>query len=217
MHTAEVSACAVSGAVDQIRAYKRRGYTGVIITDHFINGNSVVPLNLRWDRQMDLFVKGYEKAKKEGVKRDLDVFFAWEFTIDGSDFLTYGLDAGFLLAHPGLDKLPIDEYSPLVRACGGFIAQAHPYRVAAYIKNQLPAAPEFLDSVEVYNASMPPDVNEKALEFAKRHGLPMQSGSDSHNVDLRFPPSGIALDKKAESIFDIIGAIKSGAAEMLLP
>ena len=217
MHTAEVSACAVSRAADQVRAYKRRGYAGVIVTDHFINGNSVIPINLRWDRRMDLFVAGYEKAKKEGVKRGVDVFFGWEYTLDGSDFLTYGLGPEFLYEHPDFDRLTIEQYSALIRSSGGYIAQAHPFRVAAYIKNQFPAAPELLDGVEVHNASMPADVNEKALAFAKLHGLPMQSGSDSHNVELRFPASGVALDQKAADIFDIIGAIKSGAAELLIP
>ena len=216
MHTAEVSACAVSAAADQARAYKRRGYAGIIVTDHFINGNSVIPYNLQWDRQMKLFAAGYEKAKKEGDKLGLDVFFGWEFTIEGSDFLTYGLTPDFLLAHPGLDRLNIGEYSALIRSAGGFIAQAHPYRSAPYIKNQFPAEPSLLDCVEVYNASMPDDVNEKARAFAERSGLLMQSGSDSHNTELRFP-SGVALGKKADSIFDIIGAIKTGAAEMILP
>ena len=217
MHTAEVSACAVSGAAEQIRAYAGRGYAGVIITDHFINGNSVIPHNLRWERQMELFVAGYNKAKKEGGKRGLDVYFGWEFTIEGSDFLTYGLGSEFLLTHPGLDRLSIEEYSATIRSAGGYIAQAHPYRVAAYIKNQLPAPPELLDGVEVYNASMPAETNEKARAFAARHGLPIQAGSDSHNVALRFPPSGVALTKKADDIFDIIDAIKTGTAELLLP
>ena len=216
MHTAEVSACAVSGGAAQVQAYKERGYAGVIVTDHFINGNSIIPANNEWGRMMSMFALGYEKAKAKGDECGLDVFFSWEFSIDGSDFLTYGLDMDFLLAHPGFDGLPIEEYSDLVRLSGGYIAQAHPFRSAYYIKNQLPVAPRLLDGVEVYNASMPPDVNDKARAFAERHGLPMQSGSDSHNVDLRFA-SGVVLDRKAESIFDIIGAIKSGAAQLILP
>ena len=216
MHTAEVSACAVSSAAAQVRAYKERGYAGVIVTDHFINGNSIIPHHYQWGKKMSMFASGYENAKAEGDLCGLDVFFSWEYSIEGSDFLTYGLDMEFLLARPGIDSLPIEDYSGLVRACGGFIVQAHPFRSAYYIKNQFPVAPSLLDGVEVYNASMPPDVNDKALTFATRHGLPMQAGSDSHNVDLRFA-SGVALEKKAESIFDIINAVKTGAARLILP
>ena len=216
MHTAEVSACAVSGAAEQIQAYKNRGYSGVIITDHFFNGNSVIPAFYRWKKKISLFVSGYEKAKAEGDICGLDVFFGWEYSIEGSDFLTYGLTPDFLLEYPGLDKLRINDYSALIRASGGFIVQAHPFREAWYIKNQLPVAPYLLDGVEVFNASMPREVNQKALAFAERHSLPMQAGSDSHNVELPFS-SGIALDNKAGDIFDIIGAVKSGAAQMILP
>ncbi|MCL2058123.1 MAG: PHP domain-containing protein [Oscillospiraceae bacterium] len=216
MHTAEISACAVSGAEEQIRAYKSRGYAGVIITDHFINGNSTIPKLMRWKKQMDMFVSGYQKAKAEGDRIGLDVFFGWEYSILGSDFLTYGLAPDFLYAQPGLDKLPIEAYSALVRASGGFIVQAHPFREAWYIAIQHPAEPALLDGVEVFNASMPPDVNAKALAFAEQNGLPMQAGSDSHNIELRFP-SGVALDKKAEGLSDIIAAVKTGTARMILP
>jgi len=44
----------------------------------------------------------------------------------------------------------------------------------------------------------------------------MQAGSDSHTAELRFA-SGVALDKKAATLRDIIDAIGAGAAEMILP
>ena len=91
MHTSEVSACAVSPAAEQVRAYSARGYAGVIVTDHFINGFSTCPGKLPWDKKMKHIVSGYELAKKAGDKYGMDVFLGWEFTIRGSDFLTYGL------------------------------------------------------------------------------------------------------------------------------
>ncbi|MDR1664382.1 MAG: PHP domain-containing protein [Clostridiales bacterium] len=216
MHTAEVSACAGSAAAEQARAYSERGYAGVIVTDHFVNGNTTVHQKLPWEKKMKLFYSGYAAVKKEGEKRGLDVFFGWEFTIRGSDFLTYGLDFEFLLKHPGLDKLGIEAYSAIVRESGGYIAQAHPYREAWWIPEPSPADPGLLDGVEVYNASMPGEVNEKARLFAETHGLPRQAGSDSHSANLGFA-SGVALTKRAESILDIIHGIKGGEAELILP
>jgi len=46
MHTSEVSACAVISAEQQVAAYKKRGYCGIISTDHFINGYSTCPKEL---------------------------------------------------------------------------------------------------------------------------------------------------------------------------
>ena len=214
MHTSEVSACSGSTAAEQVYAYKQIGYTGIIVTDHFINGNSTCPKEATWEKRMKHFVKGYENAKKAGDTYGVDVFFGWEYTIHGSDFLTYGLDLDFLLSHPNFDILCIEEYSALVRDCGGFLAQAHPYRDAWYIKNSCPVDSHLIDAVEVYN-SMDSDVsNKKAQAFAACHNLPIQAGSDSHHTrHARY--SGIKLQERAKSIFDIIDAITDKKIELI--
>ena len=216
MHTTQVSRCALSSPAQQVRAYKKRGYAGVIITEHFVNGNSNIPYHIPWDEKMRLYYRGYEKTKKAGEKYGLDVFFGMEYGIYGSDFLTYGLDLDFLLANPGFDELPIDKYSALVRAYCGYIAQAHPYRSAYWIRNSFPAPAEFVDGIEVFNASMPRDVNEKAFAFARENGLPMQAGSDSHYEKLDFT-SGVILEHKAGDIFDIINAVKKKEITLITP
>jgi len=214
MHTSQVSACATSTAAEQVRAYKEKGYTGVIITDHFINGYSTCTQYAPWEAKMRHIVSGFEAAKKEGDRCGLDVFLGWEYTIKGTDFLTYGLGLDFLLAHPDVDKLTAEAYSELVHKCGGYIAQAHPYRVAWYIENCFPADWRLLDGVEIFNAMDSSESNEKARKFAKQHNLPVQAGSDSHSV--RHPRySGVALSEKAKDIFDIIEAIKGGKVDLI--
>jgi len=208
MHTSEVSGCAINSAAQQVIAYKNRGYTGIIITDHFINGYTTCPKNLSWEKKMMHFISGHDEAKKTGDRHGLDVFFGWEFTIRGADFLTYGLDLDFLLANPDLDRLSIEEYSALVRKCGGYLAQAHPYRDEYYIEHNYPVQPNLLDGVEVYNAMDSRKTNERAFAFAMEHDLPMQSGTDSHRTS-GYDFRGIILREKAENIHDIIEAIKS--------
>ena len=159
-------------------------------------------------------VSGYEKAKQAGDKYGLDVFLGWEFTVKGADFLTYGLDLNFLLANPDVDKLSIMEYSELVRRCGGFLAQAHPYRDEYYIEHNYPTKPDLIDAIEVYNSMDRKTANAKALAFAEKHDLPMQAGTDSHSIRERHY-SGIALQEKAESIYDIIEAIKTRNVTLL--
>lgn len=216
MHTSEGSGCGRSTAAEQVHAYKNRGYQGIIVTDHFINGNSSCPKNnkMQWKRKMEYVISGYFAAKAEGDRIGLDVFLGWEYTIRGSDFLTYGLDFDFLLAHPGLGRLEISEYSTLVRENGGFLAQAHPYRDRLYIENKLPAEPQYLDAVEVYNASDDSSSNNKALAYAKKHDLPFLAGGDSHSVEHQ--ASGIILDSPAKTIFDIINAIKDKKVDLIL-
>jgi len=214
MHTAEVSACAVKYAAQQVAAYKDRGYTGVIITDHFINGYTTCPKELPWDEKMRYIVTGYEEAKKTGDKIGIDVFLGWEFTVKGSDFLTYGLGLDFLLANRNIDKLGVEPYSALVRENGGFLAQAHPYRDQYYIENKYPVAPHLIDAVEVYNVMDRDSANEKAFAYALKNNLPMLAGTDSHGRGNMFY-SGVILTKRAESIYDIIDAIKARQAKLI--
>jgi len=216
MHTAEVSACAVKFAAQQVVAYKDRGYAGIIITDHFINGYSTCPKDLPWDKKMRFFISGYEEAKKMGEKIDLDVFLGWEFTINGSDFLTYGLDLGFLLDNPDIDKLNIKEYSETVRENGGFLAQAHPYRDEYYVANPYPVEPNLIDAIEVYNVMDRDTANDKAFAFAEKNNLPMQTGTDDHGRGSSLY-SGVILNKRAESIYDIINAIKTKEVGLIAP
>ena len=216
MHTSEGSGCGRSSGAEQARAYKERGYQGIIVTDHFINGYSSCPKGSRmpWNKKMEYVIAGYWAARAEGKRIGLDVFFGWEFTIHGSDFLTYGLDFDFLLAHPGLDKLEVAEYSALVRENGGFLAQAHPYRDRPWVEYKFPVEPQYVDAIEIYNASDDPLFNEKAQAFAAKHELPVMAGGDSHS--LSHMPSGIKLESPAKTIFDIIRAIKERDVGLIL-
>ena len=215
MHTSEVSGCGASSAKQQVYNYKKRGYTGIIVTDHFINGYSTCPPDLPWEKKMKHMVTGYLRAKEVGDECGLDVFLGWEFTVRGSDFLTYGLDLEFLIANPGMDKLDVEDYSDLIRENGGYLAQAHPFRDDWYIEYKFPVDYSLIDGIEVFNLMEHKRNNDKALAFAKRYNLPMQAGTDSHNASMsRY--SGIKLRKKAESIYDIINAIKNREITIIL-
>jgi len=223
LHTRESSLCAGASAVEQVHYYKQRGYTGIIVTDHFLNGNSTSPgyhnqeqdLDLTWEDHLDYLLAGYRAAKACGDKIGLDVFYGLEFTFKGgTDLLIYGLDESFMYANPWLNRLSLPELSALCRANNAYVAQAHPYRERSYITTPGPVDPQYLDGVEVYNATDPDASNSQAMAFAKAHGLPMQSGSDIHHVSQE-TLGGIFLNQRAESIHCIIEAIKTGAVELI--
>ena len=49
LHTAEGSACASASGAEQARRYKAIGYDGIIVTDHFFNGNCAVTNFDSWE------------------------------------------------------------------------------------------------------------------------------------------------------------------------
>jgi predicted metal-dependent phosphoesterase TrpH len=217
MHTSQASACALSSGAEQALAYAKRGYTGIIVTDHFFEGNTCVPFDLPWVRRINMFISGYNDAKAAGQACGLDVFLGWEFWAEGKEFLTYGLGMDFLYDHPELEQMTIRDYSKLVRASGGYLAQAHPFREASYMIGGGPAEPSLIDGVEAYNASNRDQrFNERAKDFAIKNNLPVQAGTDSHYEEQRFS-SGIILKHRAKDIFDIINAIKSFDVELITP
>lgn len=224
MHTMESSACGKATARDQAEQYKKNGYSGIIITDHLNERNfwrggwkRFVPL-ITWKQKVDFMVRGYQSAKEIGDMIELDVFFGWEYRYNGCDFLTYGLGYDFLITHPNLHKMPLNEYSELVHANGGFIAQAHPYRnKASGHRFNTPVDPIYIDSMEVFNASRIGigSENIKAMNFASEHHIITQAGTDSHRINRPFY-SGIELPEKATTIFDIISSIKNKSCRMIL-
>lgn len=211
LHTVQASACGQSKGSDYISFYKEKGYTGIIVTDHFFNGNTCIPENLPWEERVHLFCKGYEDAKEEGDKQGLQVFFAWECRFGPDEFLVYGLDKEWLLAHPEiLEWDHITHYNQIQKA-GGLVVQAHPFRERDYL-DKIELHPFQCDAWEVANACNPAYQDRLAYRYAKTHNIPMTAGSDIHKIGLTVTGElyGIAFDEPLTSIQDYVARIKSG-------
>ncbi|HLV09973.1 MAG TPA: PHP domain-containing protein [Halanaerobiales bacterium] len=211
-HTAEGSKCSKISAVELVHIYKRWGYSGICITDHFLNGNTTVPEVLPWTERIELFCRGYEKAYAEGEEIGIEVFFGWEYSYKGTDILTYGLDKEWLLSHPGLLGYSINEYCDLAHNSGGLLVHAHPFREAEYIA-MIRLLPRRVDTVEVINACRTDFKNERALEYANNYNLLKLAGSDTHRAQIE-SLAGIQAKRKLGDIDDMIKVIKDGQAEV---
>lgn len=209
MHTMEASACAHSGGAEMAEKYKAAGYTGIIVTDHFFNGNSAVPRNLPWSERIELFCSGYEHALARGREIGLDVFFGFEYGDGGSDFLIYGLDKEWLLKNDFILEMELTRFLEYARSCGGMAVQAHPFRDYEYIRSTT-HAPHFVDAVETVNMSNKPEFNERAKIYAGWYGLPGTGGSDSHDTSSRWYAGGVLSERKFDSALDYARAAAAG-------
>lgn len=214
MHTSEGSACGAVDGAAQARYFKEMGYTGIIITDHFFNGNCTIDRNLPWEKKVMLFCLGYEHAKEEGDKIGLDVFFGWEAGYNGTEFLIYGLDKEWLLANKDVDKLTVQEQYHAVKSGGGLVIHAHPFRQRSYIK-EIRLFPECVDGVEAINKSNGnEDFNLRAIEYAKQYDFIMTEGSDAHGPMKHL--GGMQFDHRLQSISDYINTLKTKKGYKLL-
>jgi len=213
LHTKESSSCGVSRGREYVKRYLDLGYTGIIITDHFFRGNCAVDRHLSWEKWVHRFCLGYENAREEGARRGLDVFFGWEETFDGDDYLVYGLDKEWLLKHPEVVRWTRKEQFDEVRRYGGCVVQAHPFRQHYYI-HSITLSSGCVDAVEAANAANEdPSYDTLAWVYAKKLALPITAGSDMHSVEDTRPEVvlGVYMDKRMESIGDYVAAIKNNS------
>ncbi|MBQ2676933.1 MAG: PHP domain-containing protein [Clostridia bacterium] len=212
LHTSEGSKCGGSTGAEMVKAFYEIGFAGLVVTDHFFNGNSTVPRDLPWAERVELYCKGYENALQEAKKyEDFDVFFGIEFGYPpyGKEFLTYGVDKQFLLSNPDIMEIPIEEYAARVKAYGGYIAQAHPYRQADYIDDSKLPDPSFLDGVETFNFGntwRDPVWNDMAEEFANKYDLGKISGSDTHHIGVK-GSAGMEFDYRIKTPKELVAAL----------
>ena len=188
LHTKESSACARSSAARYIKLYKKLGYDGIFVTDHFFGGNTRVPKTLDWNERVEQFCRGYEAALAEAQRQNAEsggnfqVFFGFEQTFDTDDYLIYGLDKNWLFDHPEVETMNHHQLFEAVNSQGGLMIQAHPFRMDDDIKSII-IHPLDIHGIEVYNGGNESDnENELALAYASSYNFPMTSGSDIHTI-----------------------------------
>lgn len=218
VHSEECSGCASSSLTDMIRAYKKAGYSGLVITNHFLRGYNCVPSRLSWEEKMHRYWDCYFDAKAVADELDFDLHFGIEEGYgQAQEVLFYGIDIDFLLSNPDMCEIPIEELCERVRAYGGFSSHAHPFRERDYIpKNYKRMDITALDGIEIVNASNEDGADEKAVELMKSSGLKFTAGSDNHNVWSVETGNlgGLIFDHRLRTTEELIAALRSGEGKI---
>jgi predicted metal-dependent phosphoesterase TrpH len=213
-HCAEGSTCAKVPVRDLVRAYKKAGFDGMVLTDHFyartaaMHGDYKAGIENQWQT--------YLTAKAEGEACGITVLFGFEYRWNVYDFLVYGLGPDFMLANPDMFSVPFAEFARRVHDCGGFIIQPHPFR---HLKAPIYIPVDDVDAIEICNGShsdvnspYPAFYNDLAEHFAREMKLIGTGGSDTHRITEDGQPNRYAamlFEKKIETIDDLILQIKN--------
>ena len=179
LHTLPVSRCAHFSVREDLEFYKSLGYAGVFITNHFFDGNIGCDKTLPYEEKIEFYFSDYEEGVRIGKEIGLPVFFGVEMSYKGTDFLIYGLDKEWFLAHPETETLKKSKLLPLMMEAGALVIQAHPFREADYI-DHIRLFPRCVHGVEVYNACRTEFENAMALQYADNYGLLHFAGADNH-------------------------------------
>ncbi len=209
-HCSQCSQCAVSTSGEIVRAYHRAGYAGLVLTDHFIFGNTAVDRSLPWAERMQKYYDAFLEAKAAAEGLDFDVIFGIEHHYgDGKEVLIYGVGLDFLLENPDIPQLTLDEFVQRIHAVGGVVVQAHPYRDRYYINMNVEPRADLVDGIEIYNACSRPGEDLKALKLSRRKDFILTSGGDIHyHQDERIGAAGIWLPYRVRDEKEFAAALK---------
>ena len=131
------------------------------------------------------------------------IFGGIEIAADGEDVLILGVH------DPALEsaRWSYPALHAFVRARGGFIALAHPFRwhssVTLEVERLVP------DAIEVRSVHTPPGAEERIRDIAARLGIPVLCNSDAHSTG----PLGMyfnALERPPAGEQDLLALLRSG-------
>jgi hypothetical protein len=201
-HTGCVSRCGRIAPEEIVKLYKKEGYNGIVVTDHY----SPMTFNRNWcpQKQIDFYLSGYRRMKKVAGD-DFTVLLGMELRhyFTANDYLIYGIDEEFLYNAGNLMTVLEKDVYKLAKDRGYLVYQAHPFRVGIRRCN-----PNYIDGVEVYNGKTEKSMNDKAYEWAKANNKLMVSGSDFHTVK-NLARGGIITSEPIKSNDDLLRILKS--------
>lgn len=185
---------------DYIRILRRKGFQGMLVTDHnTYNGYRAWKKLHGHTRAYDDFVV------LKGIEYD---------TIDAGHILVIMPD-GVKLRLLEVRGLPVGLLIRVVHRYGGILGPAHPYGakfLSAMCSKKLERSKDLIhqfDFVEAFNTCELPQSNQKARELAERFHKPAFGGSDSHKekyVGMAYTD----VDYEVRCCNDLIYAVKNG-------
>jgi hypothetical protein len=209
LHTLPVSKCARQDVRQNLEFYASLGYDGIFITNHFLDGNINIDKNLPYEDQLEFYFSDYYEALKLSKEIGIKIFLGVEISYRGTDFLIYGLDKEWFLAHPEIMDMKKSEELAFLIENGALVIQAHPYREDRHI-NHIRLFPRCVHGVEVINASRPDFENAMADAYANAYQLLKIAGSDNHAGNNVKRLAGIETSSPLLNEQDFISRVKSG-------
>ena len=214
LHTSPVSKCGVSTVRESLEFYKKLGYTGVFITNHFIDGNINIDKTLPYEDKINFYFSDYEEAARLSDEIGIAVFCGVEMSYKGTDFLVYGLDKQWYLDHPEIEDMKRSEELQYLMDNGALVIHAHPFREWKYI-DQIRLFPRYVHGVEVFNGNRSDFENEIADVYAKGYKLLEFSGTDCHKVSTQKNFGGMQFETPIKNELDFVERIKKGETNII--
>lgn len=181
-HTSEVSKCSDVPAEQIVEKYIEKGYSTLVITNHFSPYSFDHIEDSPWNEKIDLFMSAYHNAVK-AAKGRINILLGMEYrnVHAMNDYLVFGITEEFLRKYNTDNEnnfimMKLKAFRKIALENSLLIFQAHPFRNGMTITD-----PGLIDGIEVINGHKRHDSrNDIALMWAKKMGLLKCGGSDAH-------------------------------------
>ena len=210
-HSAPVSKCGSYSVRDNMEFYKRIGYDGIFLTNHFLDANIGGDRSRPYEEQIEFFFTDIEEGERLSNEIGIKFFWGVETSYLGSDFLVYGLSKEWYLAHPEIMSVSRKEMLTMMAEDGALIVHAHPFREASYI-DHIRLYPYNVHAVEIDNCGNKDFQNDMARLYAEMYKLPFSAGSDNHIAGSISRLAGVEFETPIRDIDDFITRVKAGEA-----
>ena len=181
-HCLQGSGCASVPPETLIKEYKKAGYGGIVLTNHYCKVcYDEYPGETHIDK-LDFYFSLFESVKKFGKIYGVKVFLGAETRAVRevglySEYMLYGYDKSDLY-----DNLPLfyktqKEMFEFSEAHGIFMYQTHPFREGVTVGD-----PKFIHGAEAFNGHINHyNYNDLAENLCRENGLRSLSGTDYHD------------------------------------
>ena len=213
MHTLPVSRCARYSVRENLEFYKSLGYDGIFITNHFLDGNINIDKTLPYEEKIEFYFSDYYEALELGKEIGIKIFLGVEISYRGTDFLIFGLDKKWFLAHPEIMDMKKSEELPFLASHGALVIQAHPYRQDKHI-DHIRLFPHCIEGVETINACRTELENRMADIFADAYGFVKTAGSDNHISSRLTHLAGMESDTPLVDEADFIRRVRNSEMKL---
>ena len=213
LHTFPVSKCANATVDETLEYYKKLGYDGVFITNHFLDGNINIDEKMSYEECIEFYFSDYERGLQLAKNLGIKVFLGVEISYKGTDFLIYGLDKAWFLSNPQIMSMEKSEELNFLIENGALVIQAHPYREANYI-DHIRLFPRNVHGVEIINSNNTEKQNKMAEIYAENYGLIKFAGSDNHWGAKRKKLAGVSCEEPVLDEQDFINKLKNGQMKL---
>lgn len=147
-------------------------------------------------------VKAFDEIKKYASSKGILVIRGIELKSDKGDIIGLNIK----------DKIPeglsAQETIERIKYQGGFVVIPHPFFKYYQFKEDLHHFLGKIDAVEILNASISKEANQKAFRFVVRNNIPFTAGSDAHSPSF-VGGSYLEIPGDKLSVEEVLAGIKS--------